>query len=67
MTIRVHFTTKFPSVSHPVYCEVRNEDTNSFGYGHVEYWDAFHNVDEMKDFLCKLYKGDKVVFVGMKA
>lgn len=63
---KVYFTEKFPSISHPVYCEIRNENPESFGYGHVEYWNAFHDVTEMKDFLSKLFKDSSIVYLPMR-
>lgn len=67
MIIKVHFTDRFPSVSHPVYCEIRNENYNSSGYGHIEYWNAFRNEKEMREFMHKLFSRDVLLFVGMKA
>lgn len=47
-----YFTTKFPSISHPVYLEMHNNS------GHVIYWNAFCSVDEMRDFMGKLFPGE---------
>lgn len=55
----VHFTTRFPSTSHPVYIEIHNE------YGHVIYWNAFQSVNEMNDFMEKLFPGEKIFYRKM--
>lgn len=53
---QVKYTTRFPSVSHPVYCEIHNDQ------GHIIYWNAFHTVEEMESFMRRLYYNETVVF-----
>ena len=52
----VRFTTRFPSISHPVYCEIQSDA------GQIIYWNAFHTIDEMQSFIRKLFYNETVVF-----
>lgn len=54
-----YFTTRFPSVSHPVYLEMHNAD------GHIIYWNAFTSVQEMRDYMEKLFNGEKINYKHM--
>jgi len=57
-TMKVYFTKRFPSSSHPIYCECRENSQ-------VIYWNAFESLERMQSFMEKLYYDYKVVFQSM--
>ena len=55
----VYYSKKFPSISHPIYCECRNSE------GQVYYYDAFTSYKDMESFLHMLFKNDILQFISM--
>ena len=59
-TIRVDFCDTFPSISHPFYAEIQDDN------GQVYYWNAFRDFEEMEDSILSLFYDKRVIFHKMR-
>ena len=56
----VRFTNKFPSISHPIYAEVQNND------GQIVHYNAFQTQEEMENYYRRLFYNETVMFKRMR-